>query len=550
MKHLLPHMGRRSRGAVMTAVSVLVLLAAILLGIGASAVKDSLSSYIDMTAEGLYTMTDEFLAEVEHITDDITITFCADPDVLLNNYDTRYVYILARELEQRMDNVKVVTCDVVRDPTAVQPYRTTSSTTIHWNDVIVSCDKRYRVLAAKAFFSTDTTTNEYFAFNGEHKLASVMLSITAIDRPAVYFTVGHGEAVYDPANPNDPQNEKNRAFYQLLIDSGLEVKTLELNSDPDKPIPDDCVLLIMNGPTADYAAAPGDRLTLGAMPPLEKIDRYLDGQGALMVFKDPFVTLPALEEYLVEWGIVYENNVTLKSDRTGAGDDAALESARDRLVAVYPDKSKHPMAGSLFGDVAELSSAPRTVVAKSGYLTSEWESGTRLFSVLTSAMTSPVLLSSETTAAYDAEGRLTDDAGGYALAQMTVRTRLREDGDIYSYVFCAATTALTATEYIDNPTYANYDVLFSTIRTISRTDAYASDSLGGLNMNSEKYGGKRFVDTTISPTKKDVYKNGKIVYTYLGLTGGDIAVWTVLLLLPSLVSLGVGIFMLVRRRYR
>ncbi len=548
MKHLLPHMGKRGRGAVMTAVSVLVLLAAILLGIGASTVKDSLNSYIDMTEEGLYTMTDEFLAEVSHIKDEITITFCADPDILLNNYDTRYIYILARDLARRMDNVKVVTCDVLRDPTAVQPYRTTSSTVIHWNDVIVSCDKRYRVLAAKAFFSTDTTTNEYFAFNGEHKLASVMLSITAVERPVAYFTEGHGEAIYDPLNPTAPGNGKNRAFYQLLIDSGLEVRTLDLTTKD--PIPADCVLLIMNGPTADYADAPGDRLSLEATPPLEKIDRYLDGQGALMVFKDPSVTLPALEEYLAEWGIVYENNVTLKSDRTGAGDDAALEAARDRLIAVYPDKSEYPMAGSLFGDVADLTSAPRTVVASSGYLTSSWESGTRLFSVLTSAMTSPVLLSSETTKAYDAAGALTDEAGSYSLAQMTVRTRLREDGDIYSYVFCAATTALTATEYIDNPTYANYDVLFSTVRTISRTDAYASDSLGGLNMNSEKYGGKRFVDITISPTKKDVYKNGKIVYTYLGLSRGDIAVWTVLLLLPSLAALGAGLFVLVRRRYR
>ncbi len=547
MKHLLPHMGKRGRGAVMTAVSVLVLLAALLLGIGASYAKDSLNSYVDMTREGLYTMTDEFLAEVSHIEDEVTITFCADPDILLNNYDTRYIYILARDLARKMDNVKVVTCDVLRDPTAVQAYRTTSSTTIKWDDVIVSCDKRYRVLSAKAFFSTDSTTNEYFAFNGEHKLATVMLSITAVERPVVCFTVGHGEQVYDPLHPEAPGNEKNRAFYQLLVDSGLTVRSLDLHTED---IPSDCVLLIMNGPTADYPTPTDDRFTLGATPPLEKIDRYLDGRGALMVFKDPTATLPALEEYLTEWGIVYKNGVTLRADRTGAGDDAALEAARDRLVAVYPDKTKAPLAGSLFGDVSELASAPRTLVASSGYMTSPWENGTRIFGTLTSAMTSPVLLSSERTAAYDAAGALVDEAGSYSLAQMTVRTRLREDGDIYSYVFCAATTALTSTEYIDNPTYANYDVLFSTVRTISRTDAYASDSLGGLNMNSEKYGGKRFVDTTISPTKKDVYKNGKIVYTYLGLSGSDIAVWTVVLLLPSLASLGAGLFVLIRRRYR
>ena len=166
MKNPLSLLKRQGRTTVMTVLSVLVLLAAFLLGIGANAVKLSLNSYIDETKEGLYTLTDAFLEEVGQIEDEITITFCADPDVLLNNYETRYIYIMAREIERKMPNVTVVTCDVARNPTAVQQYRTTSTTVIRWNHVIVSCDKRYRMLTAAAFWSTDSTTNTYFAFNG------------------------------------------------------------------------------------------------------------------------------------------------------------------------------------------------------------------------------------------------------------------------------------------------------------------------------------------------------------------------------------------------
>lgn len=547
MKKLLPRMGKRGRGTVMTALSALVLVAAFLLGIGAAAVKTSLNSYIDMTEEGLYTLTDAFLDEVSGITDEIVITFCADPDVLLNNYDTRYTYVMAREIEKHMDNVTVVTCDVERNPTAVQEYRTTSTTRIAWDDVIVSCDKRYRVISAKAFWSTDTSTETYFAYNGEYKMASVMLSITAVERPVVYFTVGHGEAVYDPTDPDNAENEKHRAFYQLLLDNGLTVKTLSLDTEP---IPEDCVLLIMNGPTVDYATPDEDRYLVNATPPIEKIDRYLDEAGSFMVFKDPTATLPALEEYLNEWGIAYENGVTVKADRTGAGDDAALEAAREALFAVYPESTKEALGNSLFPDVADLATAPRTVVVRSGYLRSLWVNNTKGFSTATSALTSPVLLSAENAKAYNTAGAIVNDDGSYSLAQLTVRVATREACDYSSYVFCAATTELTRTETLDNPTYANYDVLFSTIRTISRTDEYASDALGGLNMNSEMYGGKRLVSTEMSSSQKDVYENGKLVFTYLGITPAAAVWWTVLILSPAVAVLAVGAVRLIRRRHR
>ena len=550
MRKLFSLKGKHGRGAVFTAVSALVLLAALLVGLLASVVKSATNSYIDMTDEGLYTLTDAFLEEVGGIEDEITITFCAEPDILLSNYDTRYVYIMAREIEKNMDNVKVVYCNVGANPTAVQQYRTTSSTVIDWDDVIISCDKRYRVITAAAFFSTDTTTEEYFAFNGEHKMATAMLSITALSRPVAYMTATHGEKVYDPKNPDDPENDKNRAFYQLLTDVGLEVRTLDL--DAAEAIPADCALLILNGPTVDYSSPASSWQSVAYTSAIEKIDRYLDNNGSMMVFKDPNVTLPTLEEYLTEWGMVYHNDVTVRANRTGDGDDLLLEAARERLVAVYPDAENHALGNSLFDEVADLAATPRTIVAKSGYLTSCWVNNNKLISPQTSAGTSAVLLSSANAKAYrfGTANSLVDESGSYSLASITARVHAEEEGNYYSYVFCSATTALTATEFLDNPTYANYDVLFSVVRTVSRTDVYAGDALGGLNKNSKNFGGKRFVDTSISETKTEIYKSGQVVRTYFGLTSGARAILTVLILLPSLAMLVLGLVVTVRRRHR
>lgn len=545
MKKPLTLSRRFGRGTVITVLSALVLVAAFLLGIGADALKQEWNSYIDMTPEGLYTLTDAFLEEVSGVTDEVTVTFCADPDVLLANRSTRYVYIMAREIERRMSNVKVVTCDVRANPTAVQQFRTTSSTVIDWNHVIVSSGPRYRILLSDAFWSVDSTSQEYFAFNGEYKMAGAMLSITAVSRPVAYFAVGHGEEVYDPTVTDDPENERLRGFWQLLRDVGLEVGSIDLDREE---IPSDCVLLILNAPKTDYDVPTNDWFAVGKTPAVEKIDRYLDDIGSLMVFKDPEVTLPTLEEYLTEWGIAYRNGVTVKGPR--GAEESSSEDMRDRLLAEYPNKETDAVGYSLFGDVAGLASAPQAVIPHSGYLTSTWIENSKLFSVNATAMTSGVFFSAADTRAYDAAGALVDEGGSYALARMTAKIYTDEVKDYYSYVFCAASTEMIETAWVENPTYANYDVLFSTVRTISRTDEYASDALGGLNMNSKNFGGKRLQSEDLLPTEKEVWKDGKLILTYSAMTPAKAVVYTVLLFLPSAVLCGLGVYFCVRRKHR
>ena len=58
------------------------------------------------------------------------------------------------------------------------------------------------------------------------------------------------------------------------------------------------------------------------------------------------------------------------------------------------------------------------------------------------------------------------------------------------------------------------------------------------------------MDTTIAATKTDVYKNGEIIYTYLGLSSGVRVLLTVLILLPSVAMLAIGLVVTVRRRQR
>lgn len=526
------------RSLLHTCLSVLLLLAVLAGGVGLSAAKSALNSYLDETPEGLYTLSEEFIRVTEKVSDPIRITFCADPDALLANQLTRYVYIMAREIERRMPNVEVVTCDVENNPTAVQQYRTTSASTIKWNHVIVSTQgekPRYRIYTASRFWSYNK--KDLYAFDGEYRMATAFLSLTAQNAPAAYFTVGHGEKAYDPANPESADSLATAAFRSLLEDAGLRVGTLDLDRDP---IPADCTLLILNGPTRDYPTE--DYLYLEKTGPIKKIDRYLDGIGSVMVFKDPSVSLPVLEEYLAEWGILF--------GKTGEYVRAKNASDQNAFSATYP--TEKDMSYMLLSDILSLATPPRVSFRNSGTLSSAWEDGTRYLSLGATVFTAPLFRSPENATVRNEIGEVLH-RGARPVAMVT-RLNYHENNadDYYSYVLAAATTSLTENATLENTSFANYDALFSLVRTFSAKYAYADDSLGGLNANTEKYGGKKLLSNAIKAEDTTRYDKNqrKEVLVHHGLTEGMKVFYTVILCLVPLAVAAAGVIVYLRRKNR
>ena len=533
----------QKRALVARLLTIAIIFALLVCNIGLYALVLETNGYIDLTDEGLYTLSEQFMEEVGDIEQEITITFCTDPDYLLSNHDLRYVYVMAKEIEKQMDNVEVKTVNITKNPTAVQKYRTTSASKIKPDDVIVSCGERFRIINGSSFWSYDSTGEKHWAFNGEYKMANAFLSLSAHDNPTAYFTVGHGEKVYDANNPESAESKEANEFYNLLISAGLTVKTVNLDNEE---IPEDCTLLIMNGPTLDYAAKDEfDRESyfyVNYTSPIEKIDRYMDETGSVMIFKDPFVSLPTLEEYLYEWGMRAES-LQVK-DRQGES------SERELLSAVYANSEKHPLGYSLYSDVIDLASPPKTVVKNAGYVEGLWENSEKFYTPSVSAMYSPVLLSSEKAGAYDAEGRISDLRGSYHLAAISAKVRQISVSTYYSYMFYGASTALTSSEYLSNGTYGNYDIMFSFVRTMSRTDVYAADSLGALSMNTQNYGGKILNSDAMSQQVREIYKNQKLIKTYAAMTQRDATVFTLLaFIVPVIVLPIVCIYLVARRKY-
>lgn len=523
--------------------------------------------YIDMTPESFYTVSDEmakhtsFINELEDDDRRITITFCSDPDVLMASQITRLTYFLALGLENMYDRVDVETVNVAYNPTAVSKYKATSLTDIAPTDIIISYGDRYRVIGANALWVSDSEDNLY-SYNGEYRMTSILMSVTAKNRPAAYFVTNHGETYYDSENPSREENEAARELYYLLSDRGLAVKTWDLSREGD--VPEDCVLLIINNPKTDFEV---DETQLGSFSYIsetEKLDRYLVmEQGSIMVAADPasLQKMPAFNSFLYEWGFDISGSVVVDDEYYMATDDGS----HTKIFGAYDtDEASYGMA--IYENFATLPSAPLMAFSNTGYINCSFGpsgGGNEDGSVSIDRNYAPFFYSSDVAKAKetDTDGILTDNVthdaarkGRMDLSAVTTRMKIDQyTGEYqYSYVFCTPSGDAFSNDILGEASYANFDVMSALVENISRIDEHASLELGGVSMNSEKLGGKPFLVQTILETNTTEYNSDTMEEEIIlrGLNSSSRTVLTVLVMLAPALVLALGIFVRTKRKFR
>ena len=459
--------------------------------------------YIDISPEGLYTVTDAMKKEVSELDTDVEILFLMDEDKLLNHDLLRYIYIMSRKLSDESEHITVRAVDLGRDPTAADAFKTAQGTSIRTSDVIVHSGGRYKILSADSFFGVDSDTgsDEYISFNGEYRLATAILSVTTYPNgPYAYFATGHGERYYVEGDAgSDPSLS---AFAELLRDTGLKVG--KVNLDEVEAVPDDCVLLLFVGTETDYDA--GDIYDYNSPSALKKLDKYLFEKKSVMFFRDALASpLPNIEDYLAEWGIGF-SSTHLTSPDASLADITTGEKNGDRLIAAYPDKDYDAPGYELIKDIASLGTPPKTVFAGSMALRQTLPSDPVYTSSVTSRSICPVFYADAGAKAKNAIGQTSFDPAGdrHILALVGMEATLEAGEYRYSYVFAAGSTKVISNEYLADSAFGNADVMASVLRSISRTDVYASGDVGGFDLNSDMYGGKWFDDTQLSSDGKNV----------------------------------------------
>ena len=504
------------------------------------------SVWPDLTEEGLYTASEALLSSLRGLQQDVTVIFCAAPDYLLGNRETRSPYITCKKLARENPHIKIEIRDVLRDPSSADAFKGTSGGSVAWNDIIFTTEGEFRRVSALSFWVEEEDT--LVGYNGEYRIATEILSLTAIDGGAyAYFAVGHGERFYaEGVEGSDPSLS---AFYELMRELGLKVGTVNL--DQVDEVPQNCVLLIFCGTRTDYDDF-NDK-DFAHRSAMEKLDDYLARDRSVMVFRDALQNpLPAFDSYLAEWGLGFNTDKVLAPTSSLATKDGT--GAGNHLIATYaPAEEDSALGYGMVAGLSDMNIPPKTVLPNCASLHMTRVNPEVTLGQNNVRAVSGVFFAGEDAYAVDKDGhRLTkEDASLYWLAAAATEWYLpsgNTDTYYYSYVFAAGTTALIENTYLADSALGNRDAMRSVLRTVSRVDVFASSDTGGFDLNSDNYGGKFLLQTELSEEPYTFHYTFGRTHDYPGLTVAARVVWTVLIAMVPLVVVPLVGFAVCRRR--
>lgn len=275
---------------------------------------------IDLTAEELYTVSDQTKAILDTLGEDfaITIYFLQDKDL----YESDKYALMVRDLGEEYariypDKVKVEYKDIKKDPSFVEKYKSESQTSISSGHVIIQGKYHYRILTLSAFFMISEETGAMYAFNGEQRFTAAMLQSSIFEPQVVSFTAGHGETV-------------SPSMLDIFAGAGFEIKFVDLSQED---IDERTRILIASNPRFDFLGYSGEGSE--EKTEIEKVAEYVNKFNNLIVFVDSTTpALPNLQEYLLEyWGLGYK----------------PYHKIYDEINAIQSDKDGYSIVGKYIG---------------------------------------------------------------------------------------------------------------------------------------------------------------------------------------------------------
>ncbi|MBR6558198.1 MAG: Gldg family protein [Clostridia bacterium] len=435
------HNKRFRHGTFSLVFTVVIIALVVILNVIGSSLYQKYRPSGDMTMTDLYTLSDASKELLSDVTTPVNIIFCAMPDKLTeSNEYMRYVYYSALEYEKAFDFVTVEYKDIYANPTSIEKYKTSNASTITQSNVIIESGSEFRVFALQAFYRMSSETDRVFAYDGEMKITSAILQLTASDMPIAYFTNTHGEQ----------DAKEGSAIWTTFENAGFEVRTLDLATEEISP---DARIIVINNPIYDFASRED---TGSDNSEIQKLDDFLSDYGSLVVFRDPVICkTPNLDEYLEEWGVKFSPATVRDKAHSISMTLGGLPYSGYGIVAEYPSEG---LGASVLSAIRDLESPPKTIVPLVAPIT-------MLDLMDTSKDISPIL-TTYSGASLEADGGVIEENGKYNLMTLSRYTRVKDNIEYYSYVLACGSPYYTS--FLESTSYANEDILYSAIRAMGK----------------------------------------------------------------------------------
>lgn len=492
-------------GALAVLLTIGVVALVIALNVVVSALSEHFGWSVDMTREQLFDISDSSYQMLGAVKDNFAdggkakIVFMTDEDKIMttSNSYMKQIYELAKKYENAFDFVQVDCIDPDLRPDQVKKYlQHSENAKLTASDIVFEGPGgKYKIVNYKAFLTVDSESGEVFAFAGERKITTTILSLVANDTVA-YVVNNHGE---DVSNLSE--------FTELLEIVGFHVQYIDLQTET--PDPEKGRLVIVNSPKTDF---------WGVKDPvneLKKLDDFLDNFGHLMVFIDAeyLDQLTNLRSLLQDWGIHYNANIVTES-----GSNAMSVDGRT-ISATYPTEG---MGASLHSSIRGLDNVPKTVFSDTCTITVKNVSNSTTYAKYA---TTPVLETSASAEALDISTGDTRKAPGEPVMALAVEERILDSttGAAYdTYVLACGSSDFISDAYLQGG-YANKDILYAALRAMV---------VDNVDLNTENIQFREYKGETLDITEGEA--NGNMVI--------------IAVVIPLLI-LGVGAVVFIKRRY-
>lgn len=224
----------------------------------------------DLTAEGLYSISDQTKKVAANLSKDVKVVY-------FNKEDNQQLSDIMKEYKYAGPRLTYERIDPNQRPEMARQYKVK-----RMGDIVVAAGDR----------------NEIIGDTSEQAITNAILKVTRDSLKTICFAEGHGEK-----SLSDTQPSGYSIVEQRLKDENYQLKTLLLAKE--QQVPSECAALVVAGPKQSVTP-----------PEAAMIGRYLDGGGKAMLLLDS-ETDPQLDDVLRSWNIQSADNIVL--DVSGVG---------------------------------------------------------------------------------------------------------------------------------------------------------------------------------------------------------------------------------------
>ena len=304
---------RFKHGSLATAITAVVIIVIILLNVAVTLIGERADLRFDITANRLFSLTDEAKAYFDSVEGDVTITVLSSEQKLKEfsaftdaGYDGAIYEAPIRRLPEilsdvaKNERITVKYVDMDANPNFLNKYDMISQPSRPEMFMLVESPKRYKLVELTDFintdfgettsYKTDSESYTYYYFT-EQPLINAVGYVLRDEVVSVAVVNGHGERTED---------ESNLAFISGIFENnGLSVESIDFAKDA---IPQNAKFLAVVAPQRDFSQTE-----------ITKLDEFLqngkDYGRNLLYFDGGTADLPNLYGYLeLNWGVRIDPN--------------------------------------------------------------------------------------------------------------------------------------------------------------------------------------------------------------------------------------------------